>query len=251
MDHEKILNLGAEMGRSLMSSGAEIYRVEESVHRLLTAYGFEPQVFAIPKMVLVSVTTPEGHPITRMCRVSSCSTNIELLEQYNALCRQLCREVPSVDEAMEQLTALGKTTRVYSAWQQVGGYTATAAFFTLFFGGGIAEFLCAALCGFAVGMCLMFGQRLTGTNMFFRTVVCSALLACLAWVLGAGLQANTDHIAIGTLMVLVPGMALTNAMREIMAGDIFSGLHRTAEVILVATAIALGTALPVVLERLL
>ena len=50
---------------------------------------------------------------------------------------------------------------------------------------------------------------------------------------------------------LVPGMALTNAMREIMAGDIFSGLYRTAEVILIATAIALGTALPMVLGRLL
>ena len=251
MDHEKILNLGAEMGRNLMSSGAEIYRVEESVHRLLTAYGFEPQVFAIPKMVLVSVTTPEGHPITRMCRVDGAATNIELLEQYNALCRELCRDVPDVDVALEKLAGLRRSTRSYSAWRQVGGYTATAAFFTLFFGGGVREFLCAALCGFVVGVCLMFGQRFTGTNMFFRTVVCSALLACLAWGLGAGLGANTDQIAIGTLMVLVPGMALTNAMREIMAGDVFSGLHRTAEVILVATAIALGTALPVVLERLL
>ena len=35
-------------------------------------------------------------------------------------------------------------------------------------------------------------------------------------------------------------MALTNAMREIMVGDIFSGLSRTAESILTATAIALG-----------
>ena len=52
---------------------------------------------------------------------------------------------------------------------------------------------------------------------------------------------------IGTLMVLVPGMALTNAMREIMAGDILSGMSRTAEVLLVAAAIALGAALPLML----
>ena len=42
MDHDKLLNLGAELGRQLMTSGAEIYRVEESVDRLLTAYGAEP-----------------------------------------------------------------------------------------------------------------------------------------------------------------------------------------------------------------
>jgi len=53
-------------------------------------------------------------------------------------------------------------------------------------------------------------------------------------------QSLVDAITIGTLMVLVPGMALTNAMREIMAGDIISGVNRTAEAILTATAISLG-----------
>ena len=48
MDYDKLLNLGTELGCRLMESGAEIYRVEESVRRLLTAYGVEPQVFAIP-----------------------------------------------------------------------------------------------------------------------------------------------------------------------------------------------------------
>ena len=53
-------------------------------------------------------------------------------------------------------------------------------------------------------------------------------------------QSLVDAITIGTLMVLVPGMHWTNAMREIMAGDIISGVNRTAEAILTATAISLG-----------
>ena len=55
---------------------------------------------------------------------------------------------------------------------------------------------------------------------------------------------NLEAISIGTLMLLVPGRSLTNAMREIMAGDVFSGLNRTAEVILIGSAIAIGTAIP-------
>ncbi len=35
------------MGRKLMESRSEIYRVEESVSRLLSAYGVQAQVFAI------------------------------------------------------------------------------------------------------------------------------------------------------------------------------------------------------------
>ena len=94
MDCDKLLSLGTELGCLLMSSGAEIYRAEESVNRLLAAYGLEPQVFAIPNCLFVSVITPGGQSINRMCRIPAHGTDIELLERCNGLCRRLCRERP-------------------------------------------------------------------------------------------------------------------------------------------------------------
>ena len=99
MDYDRLITLGAELGRLLMTSGAEIYRVEESVNRLLSAYGLEPQVFAIPNCLIVSLTTPQGHPVTRMCRIPAHGTDIELLERCNQLCRRLCQSPPAVEEA--------------------------------------------------------------------------------------------------------------------------------------------------------
>ncbi len=250
MDHNKLLNLGAELGRRLMASGAEIYRVEESVERLLSSYGAEAQVFAIPNCLIVSINTPQGQPLTRMCRIPAHGTDIELLERCNDLCRRLCRETPNVEQAQELVNRLDADVRQLSPRVLTLGYVMTAAFFSLFFGGGWRDCLCAALCGLAVGACLLFGDWFTGSNLFFRTVICSAVAAGMAYGLVlAGIGQNLEAVTIGTLMVLVPGMALTNAMREIMAGDIFSGLNRTAEVILVATAIALGSAIPMVLAR--
>jgi len=128
----------------------------------------------------------------------------------------------------------------------------TTCFFSLFFGGSFLDCLCAALCGLIVGLCLLYGRRLTGSNTFFRTAVCAAVAASTALLLvWLGFGQSVDAITIGTLMVLVPGMALTNAMREIMAGDVISGLTRTAEVILIAAAIALGTAIPMLFSSLL
>ena len=250
MDYDKLLNLGTELGCRLMESGAEIYRVEESVRRLLTAYGVEPQVFAIPNCLIVSVNTPEGHPLTRMCRIPAHGTDIELLERCNQLCRYLCNQPVPVLEAQELVADLPRGLRGFSPKILVLAYGATAAFFALFFGGGLLEWLAAALCGLAAGVCLLYGQRFIGSNTFFRTSICAALISGLALLLVTlGLGKDLEAISIGALMVLVPGMALTNAMREIMAGDVFSGLNRTAEVILVATAIALGTALPLLLGQ--
>ncbi|MGI5963237.1 MAG: threonine/serine ThrE exporter family protein [Lawsonibacter sp.] len=248
MEYDKLLNLGAELGQRLMFSGAEIYRVEESVVRLLTAYDQTPQVFAIPNCLIVSLNTPDGRSLTRMCRIPAHGTDIELLERCNDLCRRLCREHPDVECALEQVLNLDRGLRRFPTWVVALGYLSAAAFFSLFFGGGVLDCLCAAMCGLAVGCCVLYGQPFTGSNLFFRTVICAALASGLALVLVyAGVGYNLEAITIGTLMVLVPGMALTNAMREIMAGDIFSGVNRTAEVLLVATAIALGTAVPLML----
>jgi uncharacterized membrane protein YjjP (DUF1212 family) len=244
MDYDKLLNMAAELGYQLMYSGAEIYRVEESVRRLLYAYGLEnPEVFAIPNCVIVSVDTPEGHPITRMRRVPPHGTDIELLERCNGLCRRLCAAPPPIEEAQALIAALPEDEPRYSPRGVLLGYGVAPAFFAPLFGGGLADLVSAFLCGSAVGVCLLYGGRFIGANGFFRTAVSSALASLLAMALVAvGVGESVDVVTISTLMVLVPGVALTNAMREIMAGDTFSGLSRTADAILVASAIALGAA---------
>ena len=67
----------------------------------------------------------------------------------------------------------------------------------------------------------------------------------------AGIGQNSDSIIIGALMALVPGIAFTNAMRDIMAGDMVAGISKAAEALLIGAAIALGTALALGLIRML
>ena len=103
--------------------------------------------------------------------------------------------------------------------------------------------LSAFFCGLVVGACLLFGGKWLGSNSFLRTLVCSGIASLLSLLLvRAGLGSNVDLVTIGVLMLLVPGVALTNAMRELVAGDTYSGLSRTAEAILIAMGIALGSA---------
>lgn len=69
LDYDKLLCLTAEIGYQLMESGAEIYRVEESIQRLLTAYGVpHPDPFVIPNCIIVSFRTPEGKSLTQVRR---------------------------------------------------------------------------------------------------------------------------------------------------------------------------------------
>lgn len=243
MDYDNLLTMATDLGSRLMESGAEIYRVEETVYRLLRAYGLDTaEVFAIPNCLIVSVTTPGGHPITRMRRIPSHGTDIDQLERCNALSRRLCRDTPPLAQAQALIDALPDQVRRFPPAMLAAGYAITAGFFTLFFGGSPWDGVCGALCGLAGGGVSLWGGRLLGGNPFVQTAFASAVLSVLAVLLVHwGLGGNPDAITIGSLMILVPGMALTTAMREIMAGDIISGVNRTAEALFTGAAIALGT----------
>ena len=137
MDSDKLLNLATSLGCLLAESGAEISRVEESVYRLLQAYqGKDAQVFAIPSCLIVSLMAEDGRPVTRMRRISAHGTDLELLESCNALCRQLCRTVPPLDEARAMVDRLPASCRRHRPATVLLGYGIAPAFFCPLFGGG-------------------------------------------------------------------------------------------------------------------
>lgn len=243
-DRVQVLNLAADMGCALMKSGAEIYRVEESMERLLRAYGMdEAEVFAIPNCIIVSVTAPGGQPVTRMRRVGAHGTDIEQMERCNDLNRRLCAQTPPLDEAQRLLRAIPAQARSYRPLLILLGYGLSPTFFAPLFGGGLRDTGCACLTGLLVGLFQVYGARLFGGNSFLHTLVSSAAASVLAMALvRMGMGARVDVITISALMMLVPGVALTNAMREIMAGDVLSSLSHASAALLTAVAIALGTA---------
>lgn len=220
------------------------------MQRILQAYGVRGgEVFAIPSCMIVSLTTPEGQPITRIRRIRSHATDLEQLEAYNDLCRVLCESRPSLDTAWSLLERIESGCRHFSPAQELVGYFLATGAFSLFFGGSWRDGLCGGLCGVATGLCLraMTGM---GSNLFFKSIAGAAVSGILALALTwAGLGEHPDSIIIGALMALVPGTLFTYAMRDIMAGDLMAGISKGAEALLIGAAIALGTGFALALSR--
>ena len=141
--------------------------------------------------------------------------------------------------------------RSFSMPMQLLGYFLGTMFFGMLFGGTLRDGICSGICGVALGGCLTFMTRL-GANLFFKTIAGGAVSALLALLLTwAGLGQNSDFVIIGALMALVPGLIFTNAIRDIMAGDMVSGITRAAEALLIGVAIALGTGFVLTAARML
>ena len=251
MTSDELLDTSTEVAYSLLESGAEIYRVEESVHRIFAAYGARNgYVFAIPTLLILSVENEEGRPLTEIRRLGSHGSDLCRVAACNDLCRRICRDKPAPQEILAALSRIRALPR-YSLPLQVAATAAVGFGFTLLFGGSLADACCSLLCSAAVRLVLDRFGRLE-VNSFFTTIVASFAAAALA-LLGVQVRlgANLDKIVIGTLLNLVPGVALTNVMRDIIAGDLIAGLTKLVEALLIATGIALGTGVALSLWRLL
>ena len=242
MNDSLLLELATNLGYYLAMSGAETYRVEESIVRVLGAYGYEAEAFAIPNCLTVSMISPDGTPMTRMRRIGIHGNDLDAVERYSNLSRRICADPPEPQVAMDWLRQTKANCLHFRWWGKACGYFFGAFGFCFFYGGDPADAVGSGLCGLLIFAIDLWMDRLRSTQ-FFRTIFSAFFSAILAYTLhGFGLIQSADAAIIGALMLLVPGLLFTNAMRDIMYGDTNSGINRIVQVLLIAVAIALGTA---------
>jgi uncharacterized membrane protein YjjP (DUF1212 family) len=241
VDYNVLLDLTVELGYRLAMSGAETFRIEESINRIMDAYGIRAEAFAIPNCLHVSIETADGIPMTRMRRIGQHGNDLDAVEKFSNLSRKICSQRPDPKIAMDWLNEVEQSRLQYKLPVYLIGNFLGACGFSILFGGNFIDSLCAGLCGIAVGLVNRFMDNLKA-NPFFRTIAAAFLMALVAYFTGyLALAKNIDAVIIGALMILVPGLIFTNAMRDIIYGDTNSGINRIVQVFLIAAAIALGT----------
>ena len=242
MNYNLLLDLVSDLGYELAMSGAETSRVEETITRVLGAYGVGSEVFAIPNYFLITIQTEDGTPITRMRRIGYHGNDLYGVELFSDLSRKLCQHHPQLHDALLWLEDTKDKKAVFTFPVLLLGYFLGAFGFGIFLGGSLMDGICAGLCGIVAGTVSTIAVR-QNANPFFHTIAASFFMALLAYGFGAaGIAPNADAVTIGALMILVPGLLFTNAMRDIIYGDINSGVNRIVQVFLVAAALAVGTA---------
>lgn len=239
-DQHVLLDCMLEMGDLLLDCGAEISRVEDTLNRMGKAYGANRvDVFAIPSLLSITLNFPETIAVTETRRISSTgSTDFYRMEKLNALSRECCREPLELTELRARLdhVAAGRKPFAVVFWGSVLG----GGGFAVFFGGTVWDGLAAAI--FGAGICLLqYALGRTQLNTAASNLIVS-LLAGLAIGIVSGLipLLHMDKIMIGDIMLMIPGLAMTNALRNMLVGNTISGTMRLAESLIWAAALAGG-----------
>ena len=237
---EALLDQLLNIGELLLQNGAEISRVEETISRMGMAYGAaEMHVFVITYSIVVSMQLPDGRVLTQTRRITQpAGTDFIRLEACNTLSRRCCRQPLPLEELTAEVERI--RDRPNSRLRIYGSSMLGVGSFTLFFGGGPADMLVAVT--FAAVTCLLQEYLMPiCLNRVIFNLICSLLIGigtCGCVLLWPVLQ--LDKIIIGYIMLLIPGLAMTNAVRDILVGNTISGSLRLTESLLWAGALACG-----------
>lgn len=236
----KMLNMLLDIGEELLKNGAEVKRVEDTLERMGRAYGaVRMNVFAITSSITVTMAFADDQEVTQMRRiVNSGATDFSRVEDLNGLSRSFCEGTLAAEELQRMIGDEKK--KGLSRKRLYLGSIVTAAGMCVFFGGSLADGAAAA--AFALLICIMQEklQPFCANQMIFN-LICAFLTGLSIAVLARLVPfLHGDQIMIGDIMLLIPGIAMTNSIKDIMVGDTISGIMRLTESLLWASALACG-----------
>ncbi|MFZ5813928.1 MAG: threonine/serine exporter family protein [Bacillota bacterium] len=234
----EVLKVAAAAGALLLRCGADVARVEDTVARIARAYGIgEAEIYATPTGLFVSL----GEQTTVVKRVGERTIALDRVSAINALSRELAaRPVPPV-EALRRIRAVAEQPSPLPHWLDVPASGLAAAAATMLVGGALSDLLPAFLANLVVQGGQRFTRWLRLPDALSDLIAGASAVAC-ALALNAWLGVRVGPVVAGGIMVLVPGIAFTAAVRDAMAGDLVSAGARGLEAIMKAAALASGVA---------
>jgi uncharacterized membrane protein YjjP (DUF1212 family) len=237
---KKLLSCVLDIGEQMLVSGAEVNRVEDTISRICNAYEAKRvDVFTITSSIVVTLQMKSGNTLTQTRRIFKYSTDLDKLDRLNSLSRYICTHIPDVSYISDEMEKIG-SRRPYGPFVQYLVYALVAGSFTVFFGGDLSDASVSAIIGMLLKLSITYIQRVD-RNVVLVNILCSFVVGILGVLLvRSGIGHSLEKIIIGNIMLLIPGLALTNSIRDIICEDMIAGLLRLCEAILIAISISVG-----------
>lgn len=237
---KQILHFAVRAGQIMLQSGAETYRVEDTISRILRSRGFETvETFVIPTCIIATIDSPDIELITNVKRIKNRDTRLDRIALVNTLSRKYVSNLISTEDALIELNSIGKVDS-YPPYLITLATGASAGFFAIMVGGGGVEFISTLIIGLILSLVKTWLSRREIVSYLIYFVNGFILGSCAVSAALLITSLDIDSVIIGSIMPLVPGLAFTNSIRDMIGDELISGLSRGIEAFFIAVSLAGG-----------
>ncbi len=238
-----VLQLATDCGRILLTSGAETGIVESTITDICHVYGFpDSDCFVTPTGIFISVTIADKATMSLIRRVKNRTVDLDKITHIFQVVDKLKKSKLPIEDFEVRIHQID-THKRYSNFIQIPFAGFSAGFFCLLFDGKLIDLLVTFVIGCLIKILFIVLKKININDWFINAM--AGMVAALVALLSVyfDFHTNKDAIIIGAMMLLVPGLAITNAIRDTISGDLLSGLSRATEAFLTAISIAAGSGL--------
>ena len=230
-------------GNLLLSSGAEIYRAEETMHRIAEAMHIKDlDAYVTNRGIFASGNVPGKGIESRIMSVPDKELNIDKIEAVNELSREVCSnrmDLLYLKTSLQNIANMGEQ----NVAEKILSYFLGAGCFSYAIGTSFRDSLCAAIIGSLVGFYMIWSKYRIKSRVLI-TIIASVLTAVLShFCVAIGLGSKLSFIIIGAMMDLVPGVAFVNSVREFSQNNFATGQTLLTSALLTCVSMASGVAL--------
>lgn len=244
MKIREVLNIATEAGEILLRNGAETYRVEESITKICTSFGHPCEAFVLPTGIFLTVFSSDEDSETSVRRIKVRTLNLLKIDRINSFSRNLKKRSLSYSEAMRELEDI-KAIESYSVPVQCISAMIVTFAYAILFGGTATDGLISLIIG-SFAYLLNLRMLKGGYFPFLIYFVTGFLSGFLSMISNSIIpNGNAYIIIISSSILYLPGVATTNGIRDLLAGDTVSGLTKLGEAFLTILAIGMGVGLAI------
>ncbi|MBU6417722.1 MAG: threonine/serine exporter family protein [Xanthomonadaceae bacterium] len=233
-----------ELARRLHQYGAAAPRLEQAIGNVAQQLGLACDVLSTPTSIVLSFSAPGGDglaDITQVVRIAPGDVNLARLCRADEIADRVADGSLDPRRGMAQLRALGRPLSRAALWATIVSYGLSAASVAVLFRTSGPDALAAGVIGVLIGGIVVAGYgrpRLSAASDAIAALVATFIATMVsAWLLPLSLKL----VVLSALIVLVPGMSLTNAVRELTSQHLASGVARFAGAAATILKLTFGT----------
>ncbi len=240
-DLDYILDFAATLGQRMLGCGANLERVNDTMNRICLSYRLtDISIFSLSSTIILSAQTADNQSATRHVMVPPANNDMKRISRFNQLSRQVCSETPPPAALDAMLKQADSEVKDYATVTIILGYLIAMSSICMLNGGSLRDVIAADLTTVALFWIIRLLDK-PGLNRIVTDALCMWIVGSLDILLvRIGLGQHLATIIITNSMMMIPGIPLVNAVRNILCGNEMNGILEILKIVLDATAIVLG-----------
>ncbi|QIL46372.1 threonine/serine exporter family protein [Vagococcus coleopterorum] len=241
IDKDYLLETCAFAGKVMLENGAEMFRIEDTMNRI--AMNHHNQVgksFVTQTVVIMGLDSTKS---IHMERIKERTTNLGKVSQVNDLSWLFSRDMISIEHLNAELRKIHNDKTPKTILWNVFWAMIISASLMILLGGTWVDFIPTCIVGAGGWLVYELSTKYLRLKYVDEFVGAFSMGILAFFMIKLGWGHSLDDMIIGSIMPLVPGVALTNTVRDLQEGHMLSGVCRGVEALIIALMIGAGITL--------